>query len=333
MATTTDAFSVCKYRMEDEQIHPDGGAENYNESAYFNFLDPGMKIGAILRVGNRPTLGYREYSVNMKLPGGSIALRSGREQSEANSGFACAGLTLTCEDPTRSWSVSYLGTLSHVTTPARLARNPGRVLKSSSDLPCEIHLEWRAHTPMFVLSPDGGGAASPGATSTMGTHHYEQFGTVTGRIRLGSHCWELADVPSMRDHSWGPRVWGSFVGEWTCGFLPGGTGMSLCSEMQPNGLRVCSGAVIFNGEPHFVQDWEVLTDYDGGASIEPRHRSVLRAEGLPTMPLDGRIAHFSPLAMGTGEQRTRLASMTVEYLGGAGGMAFAEFHRPIAATL
>jgi hypothetical protein len=326
----THPASICKYGAGDEQAHPlSPYDEDFNESVYFNFLDVRSKIGGILRTGNRPGSAYKEYSVNIKLPGGAIAFRAGREPSESNAEFAAGGLTLEMQEPTQRWSLRYRGILTRVALPAQLANNPGRVLKSSPTEPCEIDLQWQASSPMFVLSADGSGKPTPGETSLMGSDHYEQFGVVTGTVRLGGQSWSLNDVPSMRDHTWGPRIWGSFDGEWLCGFLPGGACMTLYSELQPSGKRAFSGALLFEGKAHYVNSFEVFTAYDGGAVHEERFRSVLRAQGLPTMPLEGLINHFSPLSMGSGAHRTRLTSMTVEFANGEGGGAFAEFLRPL----
>lgn len=327
--TTNGPFTVCKYLAADEGTHGGLDQTNYNESVYFNFYDPLTKLGGILRTANRPSLGYKEFSVNIKLPDGGIAFRAAREPSTSNDSFSCGGLVLTMNEATRRWTLSFKGTLTRVHLPGRLASNPGRVLKSSPTDECNIELSWCAASPMFVLDPNGSGNPTPGETSLMGTDHYEQFGTVRGSVGLGRQSWALSDVVSMRDHTWGPRVWGTFTGEWMCAFLPGGTGMTLYSELQPSGKRVSSGVVMHDGRPHFVQDFEVMTAYDGGAVPEARHRSVLKADGLPTMPLDGIINHFSPMSMATGEHRTRLASMTVEFVGGHGGFAFAEFLRPL----
>jgi hypothetical protein len=324
-----EGFSICKYGTSDEFTHGGLDIENFNESVYFNFYDARSQIGGIVRTANRPSLGYKEYSVNIKLPGGAIAFRAAREENNTNEEFSCGGLTLVVDEPTQTWNISFRGSLTTVALPARLASQPGLVLKSSPIDECAIDLKWTAGGPMFVLDPEGSGNPTPGDTSRMGTDHYEQFGTVTGNITLGGQSWILGEVPSMRDHTWGPRIWGTFNGEWMCAFLPGGTGMTLYSELQPSGKRVSSGVVMHNGKQHFVRKFEVMTAYDGGASHEDRHRSILQADGLPTLPLDGVISHFSPMTMATGEHRTRLASMTVQFLGGAGGFAFAEFLRPL----
>jgi hypothetical protein len=328
---TTSDFTICRYGTADEGFHDAADTANFNESVYFNFLDPRTKIGGIVRIANRPSLGYKEFSVNIKLPGGGIAFRAAQEPSTSNAEFSAGGLTLSVSEGTRSWKIAFHGTLSLVSVPARLAHEPGRILKSSPVEHCDIELEWTAGSPMFVLNSDGSGKPTPGESSQMGTDHYEQFGSVTGRVALESQTWQLSKVPSMRDHTWGPRVWGSFNGEWMCVLLPEGTGMTLYSELQLAGKRVYSGAVVFDGKAYFVRSFDVYTHFDEGIDHGGRHRSVIVADGLPIFPLDGVINHFSPLSMATGEHRTRLTSMTVEFVGGAGGGAFAEFLRPMPA--
>jgi hypothetical protein len=329
MTDTLQQATICRYGVDDERVHGTAPYEkDFNESIYFNFLDARNKIGGILRTGNRPGSGYREYSVNIKLPGGAIAFRAGREECNENLTFGAAGLSLQVSEPTRRWTLSYRGNLTRVAQPARLGSNPGKTLKSSPSEACEIDLQWQAKSPMFVLSADGSGRATPG-DSLMGTDHYEQFGVVQGEVKIGQQRWHLHDIPSMRDHTWGPRIWGTYDGEWLCGFLPGGAGMTLYSELKPSGQRAFSGALVFEGKAYYVQSFDVFTAYDGSGVPEERFRSVLRAAGLPTIPLDGLISHFSPLTMGSGEHRTRLCSMVVEFVNGEGGGAFAEFLRPL----
>src|ERR1700761_9033218 len=88
MTDTLTQATICRYGADDEGVHSAASAdEHFNESVYFNFFDTRNKIGGILRSGNRPGLGYREYSVNLKLPGGAISFRAGREDSRENRQF------------------------------------------------------------------------------------------------------------------------------------------------------------------------------------------------------------------------------------------------------
>src|SRR5262245_46090595 len=106
-----DPFTLCKYAAADETVHAARG-NNFNESVYVNFFDTRTKLGGILRTGNRPGLGYREFSVNLKLPGGTIAFRAGREESQENREFACGGLRLQLVEPTRRWRLTFRGSLT-----------------------------------------------------------------------------------------------------------------------------------------------------------------------------------------------------------------------------
>lgn len=145
--TKNGAFSVCRYGAQDEGQHAGSDAPDFNESVYFNFFDARAGVGAILRTGNRPSLRYREFSVNVKLPGGAIAFRAAREADTTNDSFSCGGLTLSVNEPTRTWNLSFKGSLTRVALPVRLATKPGLVLKSSPVEDCEIDLQWRASSP------------------------------------------------------------------------------------------------------------------------------------------------------------------------------------------
>jgi hypothetical protein len=37
--------------------------------------------------------------------------------------------------------------------------------------------------------------------------HYEQFGFLSGNIRIGDENFKIDSAPGSRDHSWGPRDW------------------------------------------------------------------------------------------------------------------------------
>lgn len=123
------------------------GRARLQRERVFQLLRRPRRVGAILRTGNRPSLRYREFSVNVKLPGGAIAFRAAREADTTNDSFSCGGLTLSVNEPTRTWNLSFKGSLTRVALPVRLATKPGLVLKSSPVEDCEIDLQWRASSP------------------------------------------------------------------------------------------------------------------------------------------------------------------------------------------
>ena len=319
-------FTACKYGADAERTHDHQGIANYNESVYVNFLDPVTQVGGLLRVGNRPGLGYREASVQLTLPGGAIAFRAGREQSTSNADFASQGLEFAVKDPTRTLEIRYERSVARIAIPSQLASGARKVLKNSPAEDCSIALTWEATSPLFDTAQDGD--CTPGS-SVIAADHYEQFGTVTGEITVGPRTWRLTGARSMRDHSWGPREWSSFTGEWLCAYLADGTSITAYSEIEDSGARSVGGMVHFAGNLHPITEYKVFTDYAGEATYSERYRAVVQAEGLPLIPLDGTIRHLTPVTQATEDRGVRMAQMTVDFVGPEGGWAVAEFLRPI----
>ena len=58
-------MALMKLRLDpsDEYMHPLESAKNFNESMYFNFFDPGDRIGGWARLGNRANEGRGDDDV------------------------------------------------------------------------------------------------------------------------------------------------------------------------------------------------------------------------------------------------------------------------------
>lgn len=326
---TTEPFTVCKYGNDAELTHEFAGIDNFNESMYFNFVDPVSQLGGLVRIGNRPNNGYAEASVQLTLPGGAIAFRAGRVESTANDGFAAQGLEFTITEPTRSATIRYRNSVARVTHPGMMAEQGRLALKNAPSEECEIDLTYTATSPLFVINADGDGDCTPGE-SVIASDHYEQFGHLSGSIRVGSRTWVLENVTSFRDHSWGPREWASYTGEWSAGWLADGTAYSAYGEYLSSGIRVSAGAVLTtDGVAHMITDYKVLTDYNGASTYDGRHVSVIEAEGLPTLVVDGSVRHFVPVTQRTEDRAVRMGQLTFDLAGGVGGWGVAEYLRPI----
>ncbi|HEY9310895.1 DUF7065 domain-containing protein [Williamsia sp.] len=325
----SDPFTACKYGVDAESTHDFTGIENFNESVYFNFVDPVTQLGGLVRIGNRPNLGYSETSVQLTLPGGAIAFRAGRTPNEANDSFAGQGLEIVIKEPTRTAEINYRNTVARVVNPTLMAENGRIALKNAPSEECEISLTYEATSPMFVINDDGDGDCTPGS-SVIASDHYEQFGHLSGTIRVGSRTWVLNKVTSFRDHSWGPREWASYTGEWVAGWLADGTAFSAYGEYEPSGIRVSAGAVVTTDNVvHPITDYRLYTDYNGESTYSGRHVGVITAKDLPTIVVDGSIRHFVPVTQRTQDRAVRMGQMTVDLAGGHGGWAVAEFLRPI----
>src|SRR5258705_1862523 len=93
----------------DDLMHPNTGEANFNESAYYNFYDRACRLGAFVRLGNRPNEGYAEMTVCLYLPDGTAAFMYQRPAIADNARFAAGGLSFTDETPLREHIVRYAG--------------------------------------------------------------------------------------------------------------------------------------------------------------------------------------------------------------------------------
>jgi hypothetical protein len=324
---TSAPFTACQYGVDAEFTHDPAGIANYNESVYVNFVDPISEVSALMRIGNRPTMGYSEATVQLTLPGGRIALRAGRQPKDTNGEWSTQGLTIAPVDATRTWRVTYSNTVALISTPSLLAERGRQALKNSPSVECEIDLTFEASVPMFTIAEDGD--CTPGS-SQIATDHYEQFGHVSGTVRLGSTTWTVDRATSFRDHSWGPREWASYTGEWLAAWLKDGTAITAYGEFESNGVREAGGVVVTpDGVFHPIHEYTVYTDYAGEAVYDGRNTAVITADGLPTLVLDGTINHFVPVTQRTEDRAARMGQMSVRYAGGQGGWGIAEFLRPL----
>ncbi|MFA5709497.1 hypothetical protein [Mycolicibacterium sp.] len=327
--TNSAPFTACQYGADAELTHDPAGISNYNESVYVNFVDPLSEVSALMRIGNRPTMGYSEATVQLTLPGGRIALRAGREPNETNDRWSTQGLEIVVKEPTRTVEVNYRNTVALIDTPSLLAERGRQALKNAPSLECEIALTFEASVPLFTIAEDGD--CTPGS-SQIATDHYEQFGHVSGTVRVGSTTWKVDKATSFRDHSWGPREWASYNGEWLAAWLADGTAITAYGEIEPNGERASGGVVVTpDGVFHPIREYTVYTDYAGEATYSGRNTAVITADGLPTLVLDGSINHFVPVTQRTADRAARMGQMSVRYAGGQGGWGIAEFLRPLTA--
>src|SRR5262250_2693963 len=93
----------------DDLMHQNTGEENYNESAYYNFYDPGCRLGGFVRIGNRPNERYAEMTVCLYRPDGQVAFMFARPEIADNARFEAAGLRFEVRVPMREHAIRYDG--------------------------------------------------------------------------------------------------------------------------------------------------------------------------------------------------------------------------------
>ncbi len=180
---------------------PDG-SPHFNDSFYFCGRDA-TGTSLVFRLGFRP--GRRtETWCDMILPG--LGRFRAPLKDEPDSGrIGCGALDFRCREPGRTWTVSYSGPLED-----------GR-----RSVKAELDLAFAADTPIidFSAAGDSWGLAGHiagqkwsrewfGRLRDLSQVHYEQAGTLSGRIRINGQDRQVA-LSSVRDHSFGARDWRS----------------------------------------------------------------------------------------------------------------------------
>ncbi len=100
-----------KLRLDptDEYLHPLEEASNFNESMYFNVVDPTAGVGGFFRLGNRPNEGRAEMTTCLYLPDGRVAFMFDRPSISDNDAFDAGGMRFEVVEPFRELTVSYDG--------------------------------------------------------------------------------------------------------------------------------------------------------------------------------------------------------------------------------
>ena len=123
-----------RLRPEDDLMHPLEEAQNFNESAYYNFSDRGSGLGGWVRMGNRANEGYAEMTTCLYLPDGRVAFWFARPPIASNDAHDAGGLRFEVVRPFEEHRVTYEGRVLMLDDPAamadprRLRREPARTV-------------------------------------------------------------------------------------------------------------------------------------------------------------------------------------------------------------
>jgi len=218
-------------RERDEFSHRHTDSRYWNESYYFNFSDPGKRIGGFSRIGMVPNQDLAIGILYLFLPDGGILMLTQTEPCRASRDTVAAGL-LRYErtEPLWSWRIRFQGTMLHVPDPADL---PALVTASPEEMAgrrlafqeASVDLHFRGWSPChnfkdadprFIaerLVTRGSRLRDLQSVTRVASEHYEQVGAWTGEIVLDGRRIPVAGS-GHRDHSWGDRDWKA-VQTWT----------------------------------------------------------------------------------------------------------------------
>jgi hypothetical protein len=324
VAPDTD-WTSCRYDGADEALHDPGAVELYNESVYFNFvtgLETGP-LGGVMRIGLRPNDGYAELSLNLPLDDGSILFLYERDTSSIDDFevgtrlWRCAGMDLEVVVPTRQWRLRYDGDRPRRLLDSRqLGLDPGAALRASERCRVSVDLVFDGRFPMHALSRSGD--IVEGAGAAFARNHYEQFGSVSGRITVDGRAAQVTGG-AFRDHSWGPRDWQAAPhSDFTTVLADDGSAV-VCFAAQLQGRDHFNGVRWSDAGCDPVTSFAVASSYAGEVELlEPLAIDIGIGGGERKFHYDATVRAFLPLRHRSGEEVVRIGQVLLDFHGPAG---------------
>jgi hypothetical protein len=263
---------------EDEGEHPADDEELWNESWYFDFVDPQQEIGGWLRLGRYPNLGTHWLNGLLCGPGIPTYALVDFEDSGA------VEITLAAAEPLIRYRVTMRGRGQAYDDPAALLHSgPGRPVEMSMDL------EWTTAGAAYQYRI---------------TPRYEIPCTVTGTVTVDGREFTVAAVPGQRDHSWGVRDWWSMDWVWSALHLEDGTHLHGVDIRIPGTPPIGIGYVQRADAP-LVELQSVTAQESFGDNGLPLQTTLTLSPGEVTATVDarghapvlltapdGRVSHF-----------------------------------------
>lgn len=276
----------------DEYLHELGPEPNFNESMYFNVVDPAAGVGGFFRLGNRPNEGTGEMTVCLYLPDSRVGFMFRRPEVRTNDAFDAAGLRFDVVEPFEELTVAYRGRVVVLDDPLELA-DPKAAFTSNPHADAEVQLRFTRVSDMVGGEPDHP-HERPGEEFARG--HYEQLVAGQGTIRVGDEEWAV-DGFGLRDHSWGPRSWQApWYYRWLTGNAGGGFGFMLSRIARRDGDGLRGGFVWEDGRLHLCDRCEISTDWTEPGTYHAAVRATLgSSRSEREWRIRGRVHTLVPL--------------------------------------
>ena len=305
---TTSAPDLILH-ASDDAMHKNTGEPTFNESAYFNFYDPQVRLGGFVRIGNRPNEGHAEMTVCLYPPEGGAAFMFWRAEIAGNDGFEAAGLRFEMQQAFAEQRISYDGTCCMLERPLDLL-DPRRAFAENPHAPVTIELRYEALSEAFGGEPS---IPRPDAPEFF-RGHFEQHGRAAGTVTIDGTQYVL-DGFGLRDRSWGPRRWQALERyRWlTMNFGPD-AGIAAALVTEHGGREVHGGYVYRSGEPNRpLGRVEIETRADPDHGLHEQLTAVLHPADGPPKRIEGRVLTMVPLRNRRAGVTTRIAEGLTEW--------------------
>lgn len=308
----------------DEYLHPPTDDPQFNESAYYNFVDGDSGFGVLIRMGNRVNEGHAEVTVLVYLPDGRAAIRFDRVPITANDRFDAGGLHFDVVQPLRRMRVHFNGT-AYLLARGTDLENPKQAFASSPQVPLSLELDYDNVIPVHGLG--AGGSGIEGAEDAIATGHYQGPCAVAGWIQIDGERKQV-DGLGFRDHSWGPRRWqGPSWWRWISCMVDEKNGFVAWLQRIGNQPSAGRGMVLRDGEFELLDKVAISSVYGPAPHYPESMRLTMHTRSGHEVTASGAVFHNVPLRHRRDGEIARLAEVLVRMrVDGAVGYGICEYH-------
>lgn len=207
-----------------EAFHKPEAHDFFNESYYFSGCEKNSKDRLISRISRRGAGGEKSYVfMLLDIDGvGPLSLEEDNvpvsEEAKASGLPSALGVNYECIEPMQKWRVTYSGKMRRGCPTPDQAKN----LKTDDLVQVELDLIYERQTPVFYyirddcpetlaknLSQEPWGLQFLKVCLKRNKNHghYEDFGSLHGKISVDQGPSREFDFATFRDHSWDIRRW------------------------------------------------------------------------------------------------------------------------------
>lgn len=311
---------------DDEYMHEPTEDPQFNESAYYNFVDADSGFAVLIRMGNRVNEGHAEVTVLVYLPGGRAAIRFDRAPISTNDAFDAAGLTFEVLEPLQRMAVTFDGT-AHLLDRGTALEDPKQAFTQSPEVPLRLSLRYDNVVPVYGLGGESGSSGIQGAEDSIAVGHYQGPCSVSGWVEVDGERREI-DGLGFRDHSWGPRKWqGPSYWRWISCMVDERNGFVAWSQKVGEKRSPGNGMVMRDGVVEQLDQVQVTSTYGAAPHYPETMQVAMRTEAGEEVHASGEVFAVVPLRNRRDGKVARLAEVLCRYdFRGATGYGISEYH-------
>jgi hypothetical protein len=310
----------------DEGMHEPTEDPQFNESMYFNFVEPATGFATLIRMGNRVNEGHSEVTVLVYLPGGGAAIRFDRAPISDNKAFDAAGLRFEVIDPLQEMRVTFDGEGHRLAQGIDLA-DPKQAFNTSPVVPISLSLDYTTIALHGMGETEDASGGLAGGHEAIAVGHYQGPCRVKGSVTVGEEKFDVDGI-GFRDHSWGPRRWQApRWWRWVSCLVDERTGFVGWLTRTGDEVAPGTGMVLRDGEISLVRDVTMTSTYGDEAPHYPETLDITMRTDDGELHATGRVYGIVPLRHRKEGTVARLAEVLVEYVvDGRTGYGISEYH-------